>query len=67
LLSSYHYEYYYAILGGIMLGYTDIDIAVMKDAMDDAIKSGRLSPEIEEGLEKAISFLDGLWAEGYFD
>ncbi len=50
-----------------MLGYEEQDIAIMKDAMDDAIKSGRLSPEIEEGLEKAISFLDGLWAEGYFD
>jgi hypothetical protein len=50
-----------------MLGYTETDIAVMTDAMEDAIKSGRLSSEITDGLEKAMSFLDGLWAEGYFD
>ena len=50
-----------------MLGYTETDIAIMTDAMEDAIKSGRLSDEITDGLEKAQSFLDGLWAEGYFD
>jgi len=49
-----------------MLGYTETDIAVMTDAIEDAMKSGRLSDEITEGLEKAQSFLDGLWAEGYF-
>ena len=53
--------------GGIMLGYTETDIAVMTDAMEDAIKSGRLSDEITDGLEKAMSFFDGLWSEGYFD
>ena len=51
----------------MMLGYTETDIAVMTDAMEDAIKSGRLSSEITDGLEKAMSFFDGLWAEGYFD
>jgi len=50
-----------------MLGYNEKDIAQMTDAMEDAIKSGRLSDEITDGLEKAQSFLDGLWAEGYFD
>ena len=50
-----------------MLGYTETDVAIMTDAMEDAIKSGRLSAEIEEGLQKAMSFFDGLWAEGYFD
>ncbi len=50
-----------------MLGYTETDVAIMTDAMEDAIKSGRLSAEIEEGLEKAMAFFDGLWAEGYFD
>ncbi len=39
----------------------------MTDAIEDAIKSGRLSAETEDGLTKAMSFLDGLWAEGYFD
>ena len=50
-----------------MLGYTETDLAVMTDAIEDAIKSGRLTDEITDGLEKAQSFLDGLWAEGYFD
>ena len=50
-----------------MLGYAETDIAVMTDAMEDAIKSGRLSDEITDGLEKAMSFFDGLWSEGYFD
>ena len=50
-----------------MLGYTETDIAIMTDAIEDAIKSGRLSDEITDGLGKAQSFLDGLWAEGYFD
>lgn len=50
-----------------MLGYTETDIAVMADAMEDAIKSGRLSDETTDALEKAQSFLDGLLAEGYFD
>ena len=48
-----------------MLGYTETDIAIMTDAMEDAIKSGRLSDEITDGLEKAMSFFDGLWSEGY--
>jgi hypothetical protein len=50
-----------------MLGYTETDIAVITDAIDDAIKSGRLSDEITDGLAKAVSFFDGLWAEGYFN
>jgi hypothetical protein len=50
-----------------MLGYTEKDIAIMTDAIEDAIKSGRLADEITEGLEKARDFLDGLWSEGYFD
>lgn len=50
-----------------MLGYTDKDIAVMTDAIEDAIKSGRLSNQVEEGLTEALSFFDGLWSEGYLD
>jgi hypothetical protein len=50
-----------------MLGYTEADIAVMTDAIEDAIKSGRLSSEVTDGLEKAQSLIDGLWSEGYFD
>ena len=50
-----------------MLGYTETDIALMTDAIEDAIKSGRLSSEVEDGLTKSLSFFDGLWSEGYFD
>jgi hypothetical protein len=50
-----------------VLGYNEKDIAIMTDAMEDAIKSGRLSSEVTDGLEKAMSFFDGLWSEGYFD
>jgi len=50
-----------------MLGYTETDLATMTDAIEDAIKSGRLADDITDGLAKAQSFLDGLWAEGYFD
>lgn len=51
----------------MMLGYNETDIAVMTDAIEDAIKSGRLADEITDGLTKAMSFFDGLWSEGYFD
>jgi len=67
LSNPLHPKHNSTILGGTMLGYTETDIAIMTDAMEDAIKSGRLSDEITDGLEKAQSFLDGLWAEGYFD
>ncbi len=50
-----------------MLGYTETDIAVITDAIEDAIKSGRLSSEVTDGLAQAMSFFDGLWAEGYLD
>lgn len=50
-----------------MLGYTEADIAVMTDAIEDAIKSGRLADDVTDGLEKAMTFFDGLWAEGYLD
>jgi hypothetical protein len=50
-----------------MLGYTETDLATMTDAIEDAIKSGRLSDKITDDLAKALSFLDGLWSEGYFD
>jgi hypothetical protein len=54
-------------IGAMMLGYNEKDIAIMTDAIEDAIKSGRLADEITDGLEKARDFLDGLWSEGYFD
>jgi hypothetical protein len=50
-----------------MLGYKESDIDVMMYAMEDAIKSGRLSDEITDGLAQSMSFLEGLIAEGHFD
>jgi hypothetical protein len=51
-----------------MLGYTI-------DDLDEMIKSTGLAKKsvpntqikIHEGLDKTIEFLQGLWAEGYFD
>jgi hypothetical protein len=50
-----------------MLGYKEADIATMMNAMEDAIKSGRLSDEIADGLAQSMSFLEGLLSEGHFD
>lgn len=50
-----------------MLGYEEKDLTQMSDAVADAMASGRLSREIEEGLEMTFTFLQGLWSEGYFD
>jgi hypothetical protein len=50
-----------------MLGYKETDVAVMMDAMEDAIKSGRLSDEITDGLAQSMSFFEGLLSEGHFN
>ena len=58
-----------------MLGYTAKDLQEMIDSVHDAklyylsvadLQQGDESP-IVEGLLKTVSFLQGLWAEGYFD
>jgi hypothetical protein len=69
LLSTYHYEYYYAILGGVMLGYEESDLNDMRYAIDSAVLiiGEDEHPAIVRDLKKASDFLDGLWAEGYFD
>jgi len=54
-----------------MLGYTKTDLDEMSASIEVAIKqlSPYLlsSPKTEAGLNKANDFLQGLWAEGYFD
>jgi hypothetical protein len=58
----------------MMLGYTESDLNEMINSVHDAklyyIRSASnladQSPLVE-GLLKTVDFLQGLWAEGYFD
>jgi hypothetical protein len=57
-----------------MLGYTKEDLDQMSNAVHDAKLFYIRSPSdlmdkqpLVDGLEKTVSFLQGLWAEGYFD
>jgi hypothetical protein len=49
-----------------MLGYELNDLNKMVNAVDSAYKYVT-TPEDVEGIELAREFLQGLWAEGYFD
>jgi hypothetical protein len=62
------------IRGGIMLGYEMSDINEMINAVHDAklfylrTPSDLIDKEpLVKSLEKTNDFLQGLWAEGYFD
>jgi len=57
-----------------MLGYVKGDLDTMIDSVHDAKLFYLRSPSdlvdkqpLIDGLEKTVSFLQGLWAEGYFD
>jgi hypothetical protein len=57
-----------------MLGYTESDLNRMINAVHDAklfylrTPSDLMDKEpLRTDLEDAVSFLQGLWAEGYFD
>jgi hypothetical protein len=57
-----------------MLGYTAEDLDRMTNAVHDAKLFYLRTPsdlmdktELKKDLEDAVSFLQGLWAEGYFD
>ncbi len=57
-----------------MLGYSGYDIDKMTDAVHDAKLFYLRTPsdlidktELVKDLEMTVSFLQGLWAEGYFD
>ena len=52
--------------GGIMLGYELSDLDMMIANVNIASKQLGNSG-IAKGLEEVSSFLQGLWAEGYFD
>ena len=49
-----------------MLGYEVYDQELMVVAIQNAYKYVS-TPEDKEGLKLAEDFLQGLWAEGYFD
>ena len=49
-----------------MLGYTVEDLDKMSNAVHHAYKYVT-DPDDKEGILMAQSFLQGLWAEGYFD
>jgi len=57
-----------------MLGYTESDLNRMINAVHDSklfylrTPSDLIDKEsLVKSLEKTVSFLQGLWAEGYFD
>jgi hypothetical protein len=57
-----------------MLGYSGYDLERMTDAVHDAKLFYLRSPsdlmdktQLRNDLEMTVSFLQGLWAEGYFD
>ena len=49
-----------------MLGYASDDLDKMSNAVNNAYKYIS-DPDDKEGILMAQSFLQGLWAEGYFD
>jgi len=49
-----------------MLGYTTADLDMMIASVNIASKQLKNSG-IAKGLDETSSFLQGLWAEGYFD
>ena len=49
-----------------MLGYTIEDLEDMRAVVTKALYDSKGLPT-EKSLEKTADFLDGLWAEGYFD
>ena len=53
----------------MMLGYEESDLNDMRYAIDSAVLILKEDehPAIVRDLKKASDFLDGLWAEGYFD
>jgi hypothetical protein len=50
-----------------MLGYTESDLNKMINAIGVAYEIIDGPAHIEKNLLKAQDFLQGLWAEGYFD
>ena len=69
MLSTYHNEYYCKVFGGIMLGYELSDQEDMVNAIESALTTVNPDddPWLYNNLNMTLTFLQGLWAEGYFD
>jgi hypothetical protein len=52
-----------------MLGYTKVDLDDMVNAIESALTTVNANddPWLHDNLNMATVFLNGLWAEGYFD
>lgn len=52
-----------------MLGYTKEDLDTMVDCLSDVLLTvdEKAEPWKHGNIERTKSFLEGLWAEGYFD
>ena len=50
-----------------MLGYTQEDLNKMIEGINTALDSILPDKQSYEKLSMALDFLQGLWAEGYFD
>jgi hypothetical protein len=50
-----------------MLGYTEEDLGKMIDAVTRVTRLRVIEDEYIDDLNMAGDFLQGLWAEGYFD
>jgi hypothetical protein len=56
-----------------MLGYELDDLNIMIDSLEEVIQielssqTSSISDVTLDGIKSSLSFLNGLWAEGYFD
>lgn len=50
-----------------MLGYTYEDLSHMIESISIAYEIIDVPADVDNGLVKASDFLNGLWAEGYFE
>ena len=50
-----------------MLGYTKEDLNDMTKGLSDVLGKIKDDPHLYNNVWKARDFLEGLWAEGYFD
>ncbi len=56
-----------------MLGYELSDLNMMIDSLEEVIQielssqTSSISDVTLDGIKSSLSFLSGLWAEGYFD
>jgi len=50
-----------------MLGYEMSDVNEMTDGLTTVLEGIKEDPVLYQNVWKARDFLEGLWAEGYFD